>query len=116
MERAELWDHSQALHGRKLLFVCHIIHNFAFILKNENWYLWRERLDAWTHSSLLIFDQQDPLFEPQTYHRFQELIGCDEVREIHLAGHIATNTRGAEIAQMIAEFLNVKARSTAAGF
>lgn len=108
LERAELWDKSQGLHGRKLLFVCHIIHNFAYILKKENWFLWKDRLETWTHPSMLIFDQQDPLFEPKTYHRFQELIGCDEVREIHLAGHIATNTRGVEIAQMMREFLDAK--------
>ncbi len=116
MERADLWDHTDPIHGRRLLFVCHVILNFSNILKNEDWKNWKYRLKGWNHLSMLIFDQQDPLFEPKTYHRFQELIGCTEVREIHLAGHIAINTRADEIAQFITEHLNVKARSTAAGF
>jgi pimeloyl-ACP methyl ester carboxylesterase len=111
MERAELWDRLDGLHGRKLLFVCHVIYNFSYILRNENWNLWKQRLETWTHSSLLIYDQQDPLFEPKTYHRFQELIGCDITKEIHLAGHIATNVRGAEIAQLMDEFLDVSKKS-----
>lgn len=101
------WERHQKLHGRRLLFICHVIHNFSFILKTENWKTWQSQLPGWTHPSLLIFDQQDPLFKPKTYHQFQELIGCDETRELYLAGHIATNIRGLEISEMIKEFLDL---------
>lgn len=99
------WDDDQKLKGRRLLFVCHVIHNFSFILKSENWALWKLKFKTWTHPSLLIFDQQDPLFKPRTYHQFQDLLGCDTSQELHLAGHIATNVRGIEISEMIREFL-----------
>lgn len=114
IERADLWGHANDLKGRKLLFVCHVIHHFAYILRQENWNAWKMRLESWTHLSLLIFDDHDPLFEPKTYHRFQELIGCDIVKEVHSAGHIAIQTRPVEIAEMIREFLDVKRGTTAA--
>lgn len=110
IERAEFWEHQGKLNGRKLLVICQVIHRFAYILRNENWNAWVDRIEAWVHPSMLIFDYEDTLFTPKTYHRFQELIGCDEVREIHLAGHIATQTRGPEIADMVLEFLNEKSK------
>ncbi len=114
LERAEFWDRISDLHGRKLLFVCHVIHNFAAILKKENWSAWKLRLESWTHTSLLIYDNDDPLFEPKTYLRFQDLIGCDVTQELKKAGHIATQTKAPEISEMVDEFLNVERSSTAA--
>lgn len=114
IERAEFWEHKGKAHGRKLLVICQVIHRFAYILRNENWNLWVDRIEAWVHPSMLIYDFEDSLFTPKTYHHFQDLIGCEEVREIHLAGHIATQTRGPEIADMILQFLDHKARSSAA--
>lgn len=109
IERAEFWEHNKTLTGRKLLVICQIIHRFAFILRNENWNIWVHRIEAWVHPSLLIYDFEDSLFTPKTYHHFQDLIGCDEVQEVHLAGHIAIQTRGAEIAEMMVSFLkNIK--------
>jgi len=116
IDRADLWGHSGSgdLHGRKLLFICHVIHHFAFILRQENWNAWKMRLESWTHLSLLIYDDKDPLFEPKTYHYFQDLIGCDITKEVHEAGHIAIQTKPMEIAMMIQEFLDVKRSTTAA--
>lgn len=114
LERADHWERFEDLHGRKLLFVCHVIHNFAMILKKENWTAWKMRLESWTHLSLLIYDHEDPLFEPRTYQHFQELIGCDITREIHQAGHIAIQTRADEISDMMLEFLDVERSTTAA--
>jgi pimeloyl-ACP methyl ester carboxylesterase len=114
IQRADLWGHTGELTGRKLLFVCHVIHHFAFILRHENWRAWKMRLESWTHLSLLIYDAQDPLFQPKTYHHFQELIGCDITKELHSAGHIAIQTKPQEIAVMIREFLDVKRGTTAA--
>ncbi|PIS10235.1 MAG: alpha/beta hydrolase [Bdellovibrio sp. CG10_big_fil_rev_8_21_14_0_10_47_8] len=114
IERADHWDRLDGLHGRKLLFVCHVIERFAFILKSENWAAWKMRLEAWTHPALMIYDHADPLFQEKTYSRFQELIGCKETQELQNAGHIATHTCGAEIAEMIKDYLDVKAGTTAA--
>ena len=114
IERAEFWEHNHKLSGRKLMVVCQVIHRFSSILKNENWNLWIERLHSFVHPSLLIYDYEDALFTPKTYHHFQELIGCDQVEEVHLAGHIAIQTRGPEIAVMMTDFLKTKAQKTAA--
>jgi pimeloyl-ACP methyl ester carboxylesterase len=114
LERADHWDRFENLDGRKLLFVCHVLNNFAMILKTENWSTWKLRLKNWNHLSLLIYDYEDPLFEPRTYLRFQELIGCDRATEIHQAGHIAIQTRADEISEMMIEFLNVERSTTAA--
>lgn len=114
IERAEFWEHNKGLSGRKLLVICQIIHRFAFILRNENWNLWVDRIEAWVHPSMLIFDFEDSLFTPKTYHQFQDLIGCDQVEEVHLAGHIATHTRGPEIAEMMLGFLKEKSKTNAA--
>jgi len=113
-ERADLWGRLENLDGKKLLFVSHVISNFSFILKTENWNVWKIRLETWTHSSLLIYGQDDPLFEPKTYHAFQDLIGCEEIEEVHMAGHIAVQTRAPDIARMMVKFLNVKRGSAAA--
>lgn len=114
LERAELWQHRENLSGRKLMFISHIIQRFFYIMKSENWDLWKERMDLWAHRSLMIYDVQDPLYRPQTYQIFQEMIMCDEVVELHQAGHIAIQSQGPEIAHIIIRFLNVKAGSTAA--
>ncbi len=114
LERADFWERFRELKGQKLKFVSHVIYNFAYILKKENWHAWKVRLEVWTHMSLLIYDCEDPLFEPKTYQRFQDLIGCDITQELHKAGHIAIQSQPDEIAQMMAEFLNVERSTTAA--
>jgi hypothetical protein len=91
-----------------------VIHNFAYVLRKENWKAWKMRLESWTHMSLLVYDYEDPLFEPKTYHRFQDLIGCDITKEVHKAGHIAIQTKSGEISEMMSEFLDVKRSTTAA--
>lgn len=114
IERADLWDRLDGMSGRKLLFVCHVINSFGVMLRKENWENWKMRLESWTHMSLLIYDREDPLFEPETYHRFQDLIGCDITKEVCNAGHIAIQSQPEKIADMMIEFLNVKRSSTAA--
>lgn len=105
-ERADFWDRVDNLHGRKLLLICHVIHKFSLILKAENWDIWKSRLETWTAPSLLIYDSEDPLFEPKTYQRFQELIGCDSIYELENAGHIAIEKQGDKIADVVAQYLN----------
>lgn len=106
MERADHMDRLDGLHGRKLLFICHVIHKFGWILKNENWHLWKLRLETWTHPSLLIFDDEDTLFAKKTYLKFQEIIGCDETHRIHDAGHIAITKQPDVISERIIEFFS----------
>lgn len=110
VERAELMERLDGLHGRKLLFICHVIHKFSWILKTENWHLWKLRLETWTHPSLLIYDEEDTLFAKKTYVKFQELIGCEEVFQLHDAGHIAITTQPETISKRIIEFFAVKSK------
>lgn len=112
MERADLMERLDGVHGRKLLFICHVIHKFSWILRNENWHLWKLRLETWTHPSLLIFDEEDSLFAKKTYLKFQDLIGCEETFKLHDAGHIAISTQPEIIAKRIIEFFQVKEKKT----
>jgi pimeloyl-ACP methyl ester carboxylesterase len=105
-EKTDFLGRIDSLHGRKLLLVCHVIYKFAWIVKSENWGLWKSRLESWTAPSLLIYDSEDPLFEPKTYHRFQDLIGCDFVYELENAGHIAIEKQGVKIAGLIFTYLS----------
>lgn len=114
LERADLWGHTGKVGGRKLQFVAHILHHFSYLLRNEKWNQWTEKLEGWAHPSLMIVDPEDPLFVEGVYRKFQKQIHCDAVYEIHGAGHMAIQTRSEKICHQIKEFLNVKGRSTAA--
>jgi pimeloyl-ACP methyl ester carboxylesterase len=105
-DRADFLDRIDSLHGRKLLLICHVIYKFSWIIKSENWSLWKRRLEGWTAPSLLIYDSEDPLFEPKTYQRFQDLIGCDFIYELENAGHIAIENQGDKIAEIMGRYLN----------
>lgn len=112
VERADWLDRMNDLHGRKLLFVCHVIDKFNWILKNENWNYWRESMKSWQHPVQMIYDPHDPLFDHGTYLAFSDLLDCDSVVELRDAGHMAIHYRGPRIAQEILGFLNSKHRSS----
>lgn len=95
----------EALNGKKILFVGHIFNNFAWILKNENWSIWKSTLARWKHRTLLIFDDRDPLFEKPCYSDFDDLIRPEQKIVIRGAGHIAILGLPLLISQAIAEFL-----------
>lgn len=105
VERADFWHKVDDLHGQKLLFVCHVLNKFHWILKNENWNYWLGRMSQWKHSSIMLVDYQDPLFKKSAYEKMAYEICPHAVIEIKNAGHMAIHYKGAEIADHIESFL-----------
>lgn len=96
-----------SIHGKKKIFVGHLFNNFAWILKGENWSAWKEEISKkWNHSSLLIFDDQDPLFAKPCFSEFHDLIKPDDKFVTSGAGHISTQGLPNLISRTISLFLN----------
>lgn len=109
-ERAEGVGSMENLKGRKLQFVAHMIHHFAWILRSEDWGSWHQRLCQYRGDCRLIFDKKDLLFSQDAYSKFAKHIGCEDVIALTDSGHLAIKTRPAEISKLIQEFLaDVKA-------
>jgi pimeloyl-ACP methyl ester carboxylesterase len=105
IERAEFWDRFDDLHGRKLLFVGHVIERFHWILKNENWNLWQKKLKDIPHRVQLLYSPDDNLFSSKMYEQFSQFLNVENLASIESAGHIMTLRRGSEIARHIDSFL-----------
>lgn len=98
-------DRVQSLEGRRLQFVCHMIHKFAWILNNENWSHWHRKLNQWSHNTLLIFEVYDPLFLESFYRDFAKRIKCKNTVITQGAGHISIVQESRLVAGAIREFL-----------
>lgn len=105
-ERSEGAIAAQALSGRKLLFVAHMIHHFSWILRSEDWSVWTQKLKAYQGNCRLIFDKEDLLFNPQAYQEFAKEMGCEDVVLLTGAGHLAIKTQPERVGMLIKEFLN----------
>jgi len=104
-ERSEGTVAAENLKGRKLQFVAHMIHHFAWILRSEDWNFWHQKLYTYRGECRLIFDTDDLLFSQEAYKKFARHIGCDNQVTLHGAGHLAIKTKPHEIARLIHEFL-----------
>lgn len=94
------------LEGKKRLFVGHLFNNFAWILKSENWTQWSQALNKnWNHKSLMIFDDQDPLFAKPCYSDFYELIKAENKVVTTGAGHVSIQGLPHLISREIVGFL-----------
>lgn len=104
-ERTEGVTAIENLKGRKLQFVAHMIHHFAWILRSEDWAFWHKKMDDYCTECCFIFDTDDPLFHKDAYRKFAEHIGCEDVIVLSGAGHLAIKTRPDAISKYIFEFL-----------
>ncbi|MES3039175.1 MAG: alpha/beta hydrolase [Bdellovibrionota bacterium] len=93
------------LHGKKLAFVAGLISQFGWILNQENWSYWRDRLPENTKESLMIYDRRDPLFHESSYEDFAQLFGVQEHFHIDGAGHIPHPRHYSLIADSVLSFL-----------
>lgn len=93
------------LKGRKLQFVAHMIHHFAWILRSEDWKFWHKKMDDYCTECCFIFDTEDPLFHQSAYRKFADHIGCENVITLSGAGHLAIKTRPDLVSQHILKFL-----------
>ncbi len=104
-ERSEGVTAVENLKGRKLQFVAHMIHHFAWILRSEDWNFWHQKLLNYRGDCRMIFDKEDLLFDQEAYRKFAKHIGCDDVVSLTGAGHLAIKTRPDVVAKLIMEFL-----------
>lgn len=104
-ERSEGPGAVDKLTGRKLQFVAHMIHNFAWILRSEDWQLWKKKLLTYRGQCCLIYDQNDLLFNPEIYRKFAMQMGCEDLVVLTGAGHLAIKTEPALIAAKIIDFI-----------
>ncbi|MFV3410113.1 alpha/beta fold hydrolase [Bdellovibrio bacteriovorus] len=105
-ERSEGNVSVETLKGRKLQFVAHMIHHFAWILRSEDWAYWHTRLYTYRGECRLIFDEKDLLFDQTAYRHFANHIGCEDVVILTGAGHLAIKTQPEEVSRLIREFLS----------
>jgi pimeloyl-ACP methyl ester carboxylesterase len=96
----------EKLRGRKLMFVAHLIHHFSWILRSEDWSVWEQKLRQYQGESLLIFDKNDLLFSQESYQKFAQQMGCNQVHFLEGAGHLAIKNRPEEIASMTRDFIH----------
>ncbi|UXR65080.1 alpha/beta hydrolase [Bdellovibrio bacteriovorus] len=105
-ERSEGAVSVETLKGRKLQFVAHMIHHFAWILRSEDWAYWHTRLYTYRGDCRLIYDEQDLLFNQDAYRQFARHIGCEDIVTLTGAGHLAIKTQPEEVARLIQEFIS----------
>lgn len=89
MDQQPSVERMDGLQGRKLMFVAHLISRFAWILKTERWEIWFSKLEFWTHETLFICDDEDPLIHFQAYKDLSARMGCDNFFVTEGAGHIS---------------------------
>lgn len=94
----------ESIKGRKLQFISHILWNFSWILRKENWQEWEMKLQAWNHECLLIYDKKDPLFHVEFW-TVSKIILSQNVVTTQGAGHISTTQESKLIAGAIREYL-----------
>lgn len=94
------------LQGRKLQFVAHMIHHFAWILRSEDWGFWHRQLYTYRGECRLIFDSEDLLFDQQAYRHFASHIGCEDIVVLNGAGHLAIKSQPEEVSKLIRQFLS----------
>ncbi len=106
-ERSRSHAPAQKLTGKKLDFVAHLVHNFTWILHNEDWALWDKKIiqSLKKPTSMLIYDEQDYLFSGKAYQAFAKNLECLRVVSTSGGGHLTIKTKPEEISQFIKEFI-----------
>jgi pimeloyl-ACP methyl ester carboxylesterase len=96
-----------SLKGRRLLFVSHMIYNFAWMLRREDWGWWKDKISVTHFPCLMIFDREDLLFSKDVYLKFTQELRAEKVIELTGAGHLAIKSRPEMISKAIHEYLAV---------
>jgi pimeloyl-ACP methyl ester carboxylesterase len=105
-ERTEGAGRLDNIKGRKLLFVSHLIYNFAWILRREDWSWWKKKMSESSVTSLLIFDREDLLFKKEVYLKFAQELRCEKIVELTGSGHLAIKSRPETISKAMHEYLS----------
>lgn len=94
--------------GRKKEFFVHFVHNFSWILNNENWLLWEEKLKTQNTAKLLIHDLSDKLFTEQVYKTFSQKLKNCQVHQTIDGGHLSLLSIPSELSLFILDFLAIQ--------
>jgi len=113
VDHAPALDRVEGLEGRKLLFVAHLIHRFSWILKNERWEIWNNKLEYWTPETLFVCDDEDPLIRFEAYEHLSKRMGCENFFVTQGAGHISPLNSPQLIGWEVMKFFLDKASRTA---
>lgn len=89
VDHAPSVERVESLEGRRLQFIAHLMLRFSWILRSERWDIWQKKLEFWSHETLMVYDEQDPLIKLSSYEQFSELLGCDQKLITNGAGHIS---------------------------
>lgn len=100
-EQAELGVDLSQLSQRKLMFIAHLLGQFSWILRNEDWTHWERKISDIYAQSMLIYDENDTLFSCQTYKSFAELIEPQRTFFTRRGGHASITECAQEIAEAV---------------
>ncbi len=73
-EQKELGIDLDQLNQRKLMFIAHLMAQFSWILRNEDWLYWESKLADIYPQVTMVYDEDDTLFSSQTYENFSKMI------------------------------------------
>lgn len=104
-EQDDLELNLENLSQRKLMFIAHLLGQFAWILRNEDWAHWEKTLQDLYPQTLLIYDQDDTLFSVQTYENFSNLIEPAKKLVTKKGGHASIIECAEEISTTIAAYI-----------
>lgn len=90
VDQAPSLERVESLEGRKLLLIAHLIHRFAWIIRQERWQIWANKLEYWIPETLFICDDEDPLIRFDAYEELSRKMGCENFFVTQGAGHIST--------------------------
>nr|HPI40409.1 hypothetical protein [Pseudobdellovibrionaceae bacterium] len=91
--------------GRKKEFFAHFVHQFSWILNNEDWSIWDERIKNQKSEKLFIYDVSDKLFSPDIYKNFAQKMNQCFLNETQEGGHLSMISRPEEVTQLLRKFL-----------
>jgi len=94
------------LKGRRLLFVSHLIFNFSWMLRREDWHWWKQKIEKTEFPCLFIYDREDLLFSKDVYLKFAEELRAEKLVELNGAGHLAIKSRPELICRAIHQYLS----------
>jgi pimeloyl-ACP methyl ester carboxylesterase len=112
-ERSGGANRLDTLKGRRLLFVSHLIYNFSWMLRREDWGWWKDKISMTYFPCLMIFDTDDLLFSKELYLKFTQELRVEKVVEITGAGHLAIKSQPVLIAKAIHKYLSTVAEKAA---
>lgn len=113
VDHAPSFDRVESLEGRKLMLVAHLMHRFSWIIKNERWRMWNNKLEYWTPETLFICDDEDPLITFEAYEDLSRIMGCENFFITQGAGHISPLNSPQLISWEVLKFFLEKASKSA---